>query len=140
MFLTRSLFNDDFFDDLFNWDFPIQRNFSRFFNTKVFPMLNIYEDENNYYISAELPGVEKKDLKISLVGDTLSIEGKREQKEDKKKKTYYRSERVYGEFKRSISLSESIDKNKIQAELKNGVLLITLAKAEEIKPKAIEIK
>lgn len=139
MFLTRNFFNDDFFDDLLSLDFQTPRSFSRAFSGKTFPALNIYEDESNYYISAELPGIKKEELKINLVGDTLSIEGKRETKEDSKKRVYYRSERVYGEFKRSISLSESIDRNKIQAELKNGVLLITLGKAEEVKPKAITI-
>ncbi len=137
MLFSRNFFEEDFFDDLFDLAFP--RNITRFQNyNRVFPTLNIYEDESNYYISAELPGINKSDLKIKIDNDSLSIEGKRESKIDKNS-SYYRNERWSGEFKRSISLSELVDKNKIQAELKNGVLLITLAKSEEVKPKSIEI-
>jgi len=142
MLLARRFFNDDFFDDLFDFDFPFAGRFnapiSRY--SRSFPIMNIYEDDSNYYISAELPGVKKSDLKIAVSGDILSIECKRETKTKEKSDAYYRAERIAGEFKRSVSLSESIDKDKISAELKNGVLLITLGKSEEIKPRAIEVK
>ncbi|HPG31791.1 MAG TPA: Hsp20/alpha crystallin family protein [bacterium] len=138
MLFSKHFFDDDFFDDLF--EFALPKNAARFQNVaRVFPNLNIYEDESNYYISAELPGISKKDLKIKTANDTLSIEGKRENVIDDKA-VYYRNERWSGEFKRTISLSELVNKEKIQAELKNGVLLIALAKSEEVKPKSIEIK
>lgn len=133
--LIPSLFGEDFFDDLFevpSW--PTRR-----YVNAVFPQLNIYENDASYFITAEIPGIDKNDLKINVKGKTLTIEGKRT-KPATEKTDYYRSERVQGEFKRSVALTDQVDTAKIDAQLKNGVLLLSLAKSEEHKPKEIQIK
>jgi len=143
MLFSSNFFDRDFFDDLFDWDFSIPRafqNFRTFSFRTTYPAFNVYEDDSAYFITAELPGISKKDLKIEIAGNTLSIEAKREQPKPDKKNNYYRTERFSGEFKRSFSLNDSINTANIKAELANGILLITLPKAEEVKPKAIEVK
>ena len=104
------------------------------------PALDIYEDKDKYVAKAELPGMKKEDIDVSLEGDTLTISGERKQEEEKKEGDTYRSERYFGRFQRIVTLPAAVDANKIQATYKDGVLTVTVPKTEEAKPKQIEVK
>jgi len=103
-----------------------------------FPYVNLYEDGDNIELRAIIPGVESKDIDIQLTQDGLIITGER--KSDLKDKPYIRKERDFGKFKKSVKLPYSVDREKINASLKDGILTVTLTKSEEAKPKKIEIK
>jgi HSP20 family protein len=108
------------------------------------PAIDMSEDEQAYRISAELPGIDAKDIDVSVSGDTLVLKGEKrqEREENDKNKNYHFSERSYGSFQRSFELPSSVDRNKIMADFSKGVLTITLPKtAESQKPvKKIEVK
>ena len=106
--------------------------------TTAFPPVNIWEDENGFYVEAELPGLSMDDLEIYIHdGDELSIKGVR--KESEIEGTWRRQERGHGEFSRTFKLSDVVDVQKVSAELNNGILTITLPKSEAVKPRKIEI-
>lgn len=106
------------------------------------PRVDVNEDNENIYVIAEVPGVDKNDIKINLVGDVLTITGEKKSEVIDEKKNYYRTERRYGSFTRSFTLPSEVVIDKISAEYKEGVLNITLPKTEEAKivEKQIEIK
>ena len=106
------------------------------------PRVDVNEDNENLYVIAEVPGVDKNDIKINLVGDVLTITGEKKSEVIDEKKNYYRTERRYGTFTRSFTLPSEVVIDKISAEYKEGVLNITLPKTEEAKivEKQIEIK
>jgi len=104
------------------------------------PALDVYEDKDRYVVKAELPGLKKEEIDVSLDGNTLSISGERKQEEERKEGDNFRSERYFGRFQRSLTLPAMVDGNKIQASYKDGVLSITLPKSEEAKPKQIQVK
>ncbi len=104
------------------------------------PAVDIYEDNDKYVVKAELPGMKKEDIDVSLDGNTLTISGERKQEEEKKEGENYRSERFFGRFQRSITLPTAVQADKIEATYKDGVLTLTLPKAEEAKPKQIQVK
>jgi HSP20 family protein len=113
------------------------------FNSNVFaPRVDVTEDNNNLYVHAEVPGVDKNDIKINIVGDVLTISGEKKSEQKDENKNYYRIERNFGAFSRSFTLPAEIITDKIGAEYKDGVLNITLPKTEEAKivEKQIEIK
>ncbi len=104
------------------------------------PPVDIYETENEIVIKAEVPGVSQGDVEIKVEDDTLIIRGEKKFERDMEKETYHRAERVYGKFQRTFILPKSIEKDKIKATLKHGVLTIILPKKEEVKPKEISIQ
>jgi HSP20 family protein len=104
------------------------------------PAVDIYEDEHNIVLTAEVPGVEEKDLDISLENGVLTISGERKMENEEKQDNFHRIERSYGRFTRSFTLPPTVDENNVKAEFNNGVLKITLAKREEAKPKQIKIE
>ena len=106
----------------------------------VFPLMNVTHDQDNYYVRAELPGLKADDLDISVIGETLSISGERKLPVEDKKAQYHRREREAGRFSRIVSLPGQIDANKVEARCSDGVLTVTLPKAEAAKPKQIAIK
>lgn len=106
----------------------------------VFPLTNITEDEHNYYVRAELPGMASDEIDISVSGDSLSISGERKIPAEKEEARYHRREREAGKFSRMISLPGQIDTGKVEAICLDGVLAITLPKAEAAKPKQITVK
>jgi len=106
----------------------------------VFPLLNVTEDKNNYYVRAELPGISSKDLDISVTGDTLSVSGEKIVQAEDEKAKYHRREREAGSFSRVITLPGQVDTNKVAATSENGILTVTLPKAETAKPKQISVK
>ena len=106
------------------------------------PTLDIGATDKEYAISVEIPGVDQKDIKLEIVGNTLTISGEKKQEKEEKEKGYYRVERAYGSFKRVLSLPEDADQEAINAKFKKGVLNITLPKksVSATKMKQIEIK
>ena len=106
------------------------------------PTLDIGATDKEYAISVEIPGVDQKDIKLEIVGSTLTISGEKKQEKEKNEKGYYRVERAYGSFKRVLSLPEDADQNSIKANFKKGVLEITLPKKSvaTTEMKQIEIK
>ena len=104
------------------------------------PLVDIIEEEKEYRIKAELPEVSKPDVKVTVQDDVLTIAGERTfEKEDTGRK-YHRVERAYGSFARSFTLPEDADAAKVNADFKDGVLIVHLPKSEKARPKSIEVK
>jgi HSP20 family protein len=106
----------------------------------VFPLINVTEDKDGYYVRAELPGIKADELDISVTGDTLSIKGERKLPAEDENAQYHRREREAGSFSRIITLPAQIDTGKVSASSNDGVLTVVLPKAEHAKPKQINIK
>lgn len=106
----------------------------------VFPLMNVTEDGNSYYVRAELPGLKADELAISVTGDTLSISGERKLAAEDEKAQYHRREREAGTFSRIVSLPGQIDAGKVEARCADGVLTVILPKAESARPKQIAVK
>lgn len=104
------------------------------------PAVDVSETKDSLIVKAEIPGMESKDIDISLSGDLLTIKGEKKQKTEEKKENYHRIETHYGAFSRTIRVPVSVNSEKIKASYDNGVLKITLPKKEEVKAKQIEIK
>jgi HSP20 family protein len=104
------------------------------------PLVDITEDEKEYLIKAELPEVNKEEVKLTVHDDVLSISGERKYEKEEKGKKYHRVERAYGSFTRSFTLPEDADASKVAADYKDGVLKVHLPKSEKAKPKSIEVK
>lgn len=104
------------------------------------PAVDIYEDEEALTLRFELAGVEPKDVDIRFENGTLTLKGDRKLELEEKRDNYHRIERQYGSFTRGFSLPATVDAEKIKAESKNGVLVVTLPKKPEAKPKSIQVK
>ncbi len=110
-----------------------------FRTSATFPAVNVWEDAENLYAEAEIPGVSMQDIEVSVVGDELTIKGARKPTREGDH-TFHRQERGVGEFSRFLTLPTLVNAEKVEAVLKDGVLTITLPKAEEAKPKRISVK
>ena len=106
----------------------------------VFPLVNLTEDKDSYYVRAELPGVNADDLDIQLASNNLAISGQRKIHTEKEHAKYHRREREAGTFSRMIGLPGEVDTDKVDANLANGILTIAIPKAEIAKPKQIAVK
>jgi len=104
------------------------------------PLVDITEDEKEYLIKAELPGLKKEDVRLTVENDVLTVSGERKFEKEENGKKYHRIERAYGSFVRSFSLSEDADERHVTADFKDGVLQVHLAKSAKAKPKAVEIQ
>jgi HSP20 family protein len=104
------------------------------------PAVDVSETGDKVTVKAEIPGMEAKDIEISMVGDTLTIKGEKKVEREEKDENYHMVERSYGSFSRAMKLPAAVDADKVDATYKNGVLTVVLPKKEEVKPKAIEIK
>jgi HSP20 family protein len=104
------------------------------------PRTDVHENDNAFVVQLDLPGVEKDNVKVKFEDDTLVVSGERKHESNADEKNFHRVERAYGSFTRSISVPKDVDSEKISASFKNGVLEITLPKADEVKAKEIEIK
>lgn len=102
--------------------------------------LDVSESEDEYTVEASLPGIDPEDLDITYSGNTLTIKGETKSETESEGKRYHMRERRYGSFSRSISLPSSVDASKIEANYEKGILKLKIPKAEEAKPKRIEIK
>lgn len=108
--------------------------------TRNYPALDVVENDNEYTLIAELPGVAKEDVKISLNEDTLTISGNRKAASLRENSASLRTETAKGEFSRSVTFPGAIQPEKITAELKNGILTVVLPKTEEVRPREISIR
>lgn len=105
-----------------------------------YPSLDVKETSEKIEVYAELPGLQKQDIKVSIRDNILSLSGEKRREEEEKDANFHRVERVYGTFSRTITLPARVDVNKIEALFKDGVLHLSLAKVEDEKPRHIEIK
>ena len=103
------------------------------------PAVDMYETKEALMVVAELPGLVEKDIHLSIVGDVLNLRGERQSNQEVKQESYYRGERWYGKFERSLPLPMPVQADKVTAKYRDGVLTITLPKVEEIRPKEIKI-
>jgi HSP20 family protein len=103
------------------------------------PRVDVYEDEGAYRITAELPGLEEKDFEVHLEGELLTIRGEKREKHEEERKGYRHVETVSGSFERRFQLPAEVDAEKIAASFKNGVLTVTLPKAEVARPRTISV-
>jgi HSP20 family protein len=104
------------------------------------PSLDVSETKNDVVIKAELPGMDPKDIDISLANGFLTIKGEKKHEKEEKEENYHLVERSYGSFTRSVRLPREVQSDKISASFKNGVLRVTIPKSEEAKIKEIKIK
>ncbi len=104
------------------------------------PALDAFEDKDKYTVSIEVPGLKKEDLNVTVHDGVLTISGERKTEKDVKEGTVHRTERYYGKFSRSVSLPAAVRADKVSAAYKDGVLTVEVPKAEEAKPKTIEVK
>lgn len=133
---VRTLRNnmDRLFDDFFSLS-PME-----FFDSEWLPAIDMYDDEKSIYIKADVAGIEEKDLNVTLQDNIITISGQRgEEKKQTRNHGCVISERRMGSFSRSISIPEGVKHEEIKAELKNGVLNITLPKEKQVKSKEIKI-
>jgi HSP20 family protein len=122
---------------LFDFEWP--REHTGLLDRNTAPAIDISEHGGVYEVRCDLPGVDKKDLDISIASNVLTIKGEKSAEKESKNRKYYRRESWTGSFQRSISLPAGVDPEKIGAEMKNGVLTVTLPKKDEVKPKQIAI-
>ena len=114
---------------------------SRWFGEREWmPPVDVEETEKEVVVTAELPGMESKDLDISIREETLTLRGERKEEKEDKSKTYHRVERHYGSFERSVSLPCSVDADKASATYKDGMLRITLPKKPEEQSKSVKVE
>ncbi len=106
----------------------------------VAPALDVYQTSSEIVVKATLPGVKPEDINIDITGDTLTIKGESKAEQEVKKEEYLYQERRYGAFSRSVVLPNGLKSDKTEATMEDGVLTLTIPKAEEVKPKAIKVK
>ena len=106
----------------------------------VFPLINVTEDTNKYYVRAELPGIKSDELNIQAAADGISISGERKIPVEGNNVRYHRREREAGTFSRLINLPGEIDVNKVEASMENGILKVIIPKSEAAKPRQITVK
>jgi HSP20 family protein len=125
---------DDLFDSFFR---GLDRPFAGY---KAWPTIDVAEEDDAIVVRAEVPGCKAEDIDISVYGNTLTISGEKKLSEEKKEKGYYHVESTYGSFRRELTLPAEVDQDKIDATCKNGVLSITLPKAEKAKTVKVKVK
>ncbi|HPI67116.1 MAG TPA: Hsp20/alpha crystallin family protein [bacterium] len=125
---------DPLFDDMDRFlDWPTHRH-------AFVPAVDVWQDKDNVYVSCPLAGYDPKNINVAVENDVLTIEGREESKSEVDEKNYYRKEVRFGSFHRAVALPAAVDNDKVEAEFENGVLKVTLAKEERVKPKSVEVK
>lgn len=128
---------DRLFDSFFHGD---TADTTTAFTSAWIPAVDIAERENDFVVRMELPGVAKEDVRITMQEHILTIRGEKKQEKESKGSEFHRTERSYGSFQRSFTLPASVKSGEIDASFSDGVLHVTLPKAEESKPKQIDVK
>lgn len=108
--------------------------------TGVFPPVNVTQDDNNFYLRADIPGIKASELAITAVRNRVSLAGKRELPKEHEHASYHRRERGEGAFNRAVTLPSEVDTARVDARYTDGVLLLTLPKSEALKPRQITVK
>lgn len=123
------------FDDLWGrglWRLPVEER-------GWMPAVDVFEKADKFVVKAELPGIKEEDIHVSVVGDTLSIRGEKKTETEVKEEDYYRSERSYGSFYRSIPIPSNVNADKISASFEDGVLEVALPKSAKVKPRRLTV-
>ena len=131
---------DRLFDEFFS---PVTRRRRGWLKPEmgvIVPNIEMYDRKNEIVLKAELPGVDKENIDLTITKDSITLKGEVKKEEEIKEEDYYASERSYGSFTRTIALPAEVDSEKSKASFKNGVLEIVLPKREEAKPKEIKIE
>jgi HSP20 family protein len=118
---------------------PTVTGAARLVSGRGFPAVNVWEDSENLFMEAEVPGLKADDLDITVVGDELTLKGQRPE-ESQTDSAFHRRERGVGSFTRVVRLTSEVDADKVHAALNDGVLLLTLPKVEVAKPRKIQVK
>lgn len=130
----------EFFNDDLLWGFVPVAGKQTTGGTSIWrPAIDVTEDKENFVLKADLPGLKKEDIRLSVENGVLNIEGERQSETEQKDKDYHRIERTYGRFVRSLNLGTSVDETKITANYKDGVLEVTVPKMEKAKAKTIDV-
>jgi HSP20 family protein len=132
-------FNRLFDDSLFRWRRP-PRQGEEELRVGFSPPVDIYEDKDQVALTAEIPGIDPKDIEIQIENGVLTVRGERKLEREENKEGYLRMERNYGTFLRSFSLPTTVDGDRAKAEFKNGLLRVTLPKKEEAKARSVKVK
>jgi HSP20 family protein len=139
------------FHELEHWRREMDREFSRHFGSRFhdiesegvsppyFPAIESYVNDGNLVVRADVPGLEARDIELSVLGNVLTIKGERKQQQQVKKEEYIRRETSYGSFERRLTLPEGTDAERIKASFKNGVIEVTMPVAKEMSAKKIPI-
>ncbi len=106
----------------------------------IFPPVNITQDDDNFYLRAEVPGIKPSELSISAVRNRVSLSGKREIQPEHERVSYHRRERAEGSFNRTVTLPTEVDAARVDARYADGILALTLPKAEAAKPRQITVR
>ncbi len=132
-------FGDDF-DNLFEGFFRPMKWTEEPVNEGLIPRMDVVENDNEFTVHAELPGVRKEDIHITLEDGVLTLDAEsKSETEEKEGERVVRQERRYGKYVRSLRLGKEIDESKVKANYRDGILELTLPKAEEVKPKKINV-
>lgn len=126
-------------DDIFAWFGRRMPRFAPAGREAWMPFVDVFEKNGEIVVKAELPGLEKKDIKVHVTDDVLTIEGERKTEEKVEEDNWFRHEMSYGEFVRRIDLPEGVDPERIEARYENGILELHMPKSEGFKPKEIPI-
>ena len=132
-FMTLREAMDHLFDDAFTRPLTLRDGWSA-------PSIDMYQTDDEIVVKAALPGFKTEDVQINITGDVLTLKGEMKHEKEKKEKAWHMREQRWGAFERSVALPTEVVSDKAKAEFENGVLIITLPKAEEVKPKIINIK
>lgn len=124
---------DRLFDDAFTRPLSLRDAWS-------VPAIDMYQTDDEIVVKAALPGIKADEVQINITGDVLHLKGEMKHEEEKKEKAWHIREQRWGSFERSVALPTEVIADKAKAEFENGILTITLPKAEEVKPKVINIK
>ena len=127
-------------DRLFDDSFVRPSRMLAAFGEATIPAMDVYQTPNEFVVKASLPGTKPDDVDIDITGDTLTIKGETKAEQEIKKEDYLYQERRYGSFSRSLVLPSGLQADKTEATMENGILTLTIPKAEEAKPKAIKVK
>jgi len=128
----------DEINELFDFgDFPTRTGL---FDRNMSPALDVVENENEFVVNCELPGMTEKDIDVSLASNVLTLKGKKSDEREVKNGTYYRKESQSGSFQRTLPLPSKVDADNIRAEMHDGILTISIPKTEEAKPKQISVE
>src|SRR5256885_14101619 len=140
-FVARRIFStlQDRVNRIFRQSFSPEGSDEALTTSNFAPPVDVYEDEHNVSLKIEVPGIDERDINVSIENNTLTVRGERRFEKDEKEENFHRVERMYGSFTRSFTLPNTVDPEQVSAHYEKGVLKIGLAKKAEAKPKLIKV-
>jgi len=135
---------EHFMDDMWRRPFPSLLGRDRWLPIRPLslrmPSIDVYEEKDSVVVKAELPGMTKEDIEVNLAGENLTIKGEKKEDKEVKEDNYYRRERSYGSFLRTVALPSEVKRDEIKASFKDGVLEVRMPKTEDAKKKSVSVK